>query len=166
MYALQGTAASATWEVEQVSNEKSPPAAVRFTPGLLVEFSGPGARDEAAKVLSRYPTAPAAWIEQNLHPFPDDLRRYPLNWDKLLFIDGGKDSAWSLSSLLRSGEFPLIVYYAPYGNERTLRRIRKLAKRSKSMVILLSEAPYPIWQIHCQYSTMNGKLELLRGSHS
>lgn len=163
MYALQGTTAPAVAEHQE--NSSPEPPEVKLQPGVLVEFSGPGAREEAARLLARNPQVPAAWIEQQLDPFPDEVRRHRLNWDRVLFIEGKKDAAWSLSALLRSECFPILVYYAPYGTERTLRRIRKLAKASRTMVVLLSETPYPVWQIHYQYGTQNGRLELLRGRH-
>jgi hypothetical protein len=136
---------------------------LRLCPGVLVEVSGPDARAQAARLLSAYPGCPAAWIEQSLNPFPDELRRYPLNWDKVLFVDGGKDAGWALSSFLRSGLFPFVVYYAPYGQDRQLRRLRRLARISGSMVLLLREDPLPAWQIHSQYRTHLGRLELVRG---
>ncbi len=137
--------------------------ALPIAPGLLIEISGPEARTFAATLLASYPEHPAAWIEQSLDPFPDEVRRYPLRWDKVLFVNGKKDSRWALFSFLRSGCFPFIVYYGPYGEDRELRRLRKLAKRTHTMVLLLGEEPIPAWQIHCQYRTHQGQLELVRG---
>jgi hypothetical protein len=128
-----------------------------------VELSGPDARNQAAALLAAYPACPAVWIERSLQPFPDDVRRHRLNWDKVLFVDGQKDSPWALSSFLRSGLFPFVVYYAPYGGDRELRRVRRLARQYGSMVLLLGEEPLPAWQFHAQYRTHSGQLELVRG---
>ena len=157
MLALQGSLLPSPVLVETAEEE------LRFTPGVLVEIAGPEAREQAARLLSAYPACPVAWIEQNLEPFPDEIRKFRLNWDKVLFIDGKKDAPWALSSFLREGLFPIIVYYAPYGRDRELRRLRKLAKASGSMVLLLREDNFPAWQIQAQYRTNHGKLELVRG---
>lgn len=136
---------------------------LRFSPGKLVEISGPDARRQAARLLAAYPGCPAAWIESSLDPFPDELRRFRLNWDKVLFVDGKKDAPWALSSFIRSGHFPFVIYYAKYGRDGELRRLRKLAKLNNTMVLLLGDDPFPAWQIHSQYRTHTGKLELVRG---
>lgn len=139
---------------------------LRFAPGILIEISGPEARCQAARLLASYPLCPAAWIEQSLEPFPDEVRRHRLNFDKVLFIDGKKDSAWALSACVRSGEFPIVVYYAPYGQDKELRRLKRMARASGTMVLLLREEILPAWQIHSQYSTHRGRLELVRGRRS
>lgn len=136
---------------------------LRFSPGNLVEISGPDARRQAARLLAAYPGCPAAWIETSLEPFPDEIRHYRLNWDKILFVDGQKDAPWALSAFIRSGEFPFVVYYAPYGRDGELRKLRRLAKATNTMVLLLRDDPLPAWQIHSQYRTHHGKLELVRG---
>ena len=136
---------------------------LRLMPGLLVELSGPDARRKAAELLARYPFCPAAWVEKSLEPFPDEVRRERMHFDRVLFVNGGDDSAWALSTFINSGLFPFVVYYAPYGDERFLRKLRRQAKATGTMVILLREDPLPAWQIHYQYRTNQGALELVRG---
>jgi hypothetical protein len=142
---------------------ESPEDVLRFSPGHLVEISGPDARRQAARLLASYPACPAAWIETSLDPFPEELMRFRLNWDKVLFVDGKKDSSWALSSFVRSGLFPFVVYYASYGQDKELRRLRRVAQATRTMVLLLRDDPLPAWQIHSQYRTHHGKLELVRG---
>lgn len=158
MFALQEVLTSPE-PVFQATEEEG----LRFSPGNLIEVSGPDARRQAARLLESYPLCAAAWIEQSLDPFPDEVRRYRLNWDKILFVDGKKDAAWALSAFVRSGEFPIVVYYAPYGQDKELRRLRRAARASGTMVLLLREEPFPAWQIHSQYRTHQGRLELVRG---
>jgi hypothetical protein len=161
MFALQEVR-SAPEPIFQPQEEEG----LRFCPGILVEIAGPDARAQAARLLESYPLCPAAWIEQSLEPFPDEVRRFRLNFDKVLFIDGKKDSSWALSACVRSGDFPVVVYYAPYGPDKELRRLKRMARASGTMVLLLREETRPAWQIHSQYSTHKGRLELVRGRRS
>ncbi len=84
MLALNETLRTTVLEPVYESSEKE---TLRFSPGNLVEISGPDARKQAATLLEAYPACPAAWIEQNLEPFPDEVRRYRLNFNS--------DSRWA-----------------------------------------------------------------------
>jgi hypothetical protein len=181
MFTLQGTRASSfdTNEYQEPSHSAPtltlvpplPAAApalndapmLRLVPGAVIEISGADARRYTAELLERYQFCPAAWIEKKLEPFPDEVRRYNLYWDRVLFVDGAEDSAWALSMFINSGDFPFVVYYAPYGCEKELRRIRRQAKASGTMVILLREDAYPAFPLQVQYTTQAGALKIYRG---
>lgn len=130
--------------------------------GSLVEISGPEAHRQAARILAENRGLPAAWIEHNLEGMPDDVLRARLDFDKVLFINGRRDATWALSSMVTSKEFPIVVYCAPYENEKFLRRLRRQAKESGCTVLLLREEPCFSWTIRVQLRAVNGGLDVLR----
>lgn len=130
--------------------------------GSLIEISGPEARLQAARILAENRALPAAWIEQNLEALPENLFRMRMNFEKVLFINGRRDSTWAVSSMVASQEFPIVVYYAPYENEKFLRRLRRQARESGTTVLLLREEPCFSWTIRVQLRALNGRLEVLR----
>lgn len=130
--------------------------------GSLIEISGPDARQQAARILAENRHLPAAWIEQNLEALPDDLMRTKMDFKKVLFINGRRDSTWAVSSVLTSACFPIVVYYAPYENEKFLRRLRRQARETGASVLLLRDEPCFSWTIRVHLRAANGKLDVLR----
>jgi hypothetical protein len=130
--------------------------------GSLIEISGPEARLQAARILAENRQLPAAWIEQNLAALPEEVLRTRMDFKKILFINGRRDSTWAASSILTSGQFPIVVYYAPYENEKLLRRLRRQARESGSSVFLLRDEPCFSWTIRVHLTARDGKLEVLR----
>jgi hypothetical protein len=70
---------------------------------------------------------------------------------------------WSLTTFVNSGLFPFVVYAGPLGDEKKMRRLRRQAKLSGTMVILVRDEPLPAWQAHYQYLSNGKRLHLLRG---
>jgi len=130
--------------------------------GSLIEISGPQARIQAARILAENRGLPAVWIEQNLEALPDDIFRTRMDFDKVLFVNGRRDSTWAVSSMISSCEFPIVVYFAPYENEKFLRRLRRQASESGSTVLLLRDEPCFSWAIRVQLRAVNGGLDILR----
>ncbi len=130
--------------------------------GSLIEISGPQARLQAARILAQNRQYSAAWIEKNIAALPDEIFRTRMDFKKTLFVNGKEDSTWTASALLNSGLFPIVVFYAPYENEKFLRRIRREARASNSTVFLLREDPCFSWAIRVQLRALNGALEVLR----
>jgi len=130
--------------------------------GSLIEISGPDARLQAARILAENRQLPAAWIEQNLEALPDEVLRTRMDFKKILFINGRRDSSWAISSVLTSQLFPIVVFYAPYEDEKFLRRLRRQARESGASVLLLRPEPCFSWTIRVQLRAQNGKLDVLR----
>jgi hypothetical protein len=130
--------------------------------GSLIEISGPDARLQAARILAENRALPAAWIEQNLEALPEEVLRTRMDFKKTLFINGRRDSTWAVSSVLSSRLFPIVVYYAPYENEKLLRRLRRQARESGASVLLLRDEPCFSWTIRVHLRALNGRLEVLR----
>jgi hypothetical protein len=130
--------------------------------GSLIEISGAEARLQAARILAQNPGVPAAWIEQNLEALPDEIFRMRMNFDKVLFVNGRRDSTWAVSSMITSRQFPVVVFCAPYENEKLLRRLRRQAREAGVTVLLLRDEPCFSWTIRVQLRAMNGSLDVLR----
>lgn len=146
----------------EIPPQKQLPGNGLLPEGSLIEISGPEARLQAARILSENPGLPAAWIEQNLEAMPDDIFRVRMNFDKVLFVNGRRDSAWAVSSMVTSRDFPIVVYYAPYENEKFLKRLRRHARESGTTILLLREEPCFSWTIRVQLRALSGRLEVLR----
>jgi len=133
--------------------------------GVLVELTGPGKTENVAQLLAENPGLRAAWVEQRFSLLPSALLQRRVNLEKIFFVEGGKDSAWAASSILRSQLFPLIIYHAPYGEERELRRFQLLAERSASTMILLRDQPLEerAWPIRISLAARGRQLSVVKG---
>ena len=128
----------------------------------VVEISGPERFEGAARFLEENPWFHAAWVEKDLSTLPDSVTARDLDLRKILFIDGGKDASWAVSSMLKSGEFPIVVYHAPYGEVKELRRFRRQALQAKATLILIREEPCVAWPISLHIRATRGKLDVLK----
>lgn len=166
LVAAQSYALPADEKETLYASESNPPSTLPneglLPEGSLVEISGPEARLQAARILAKNRHLPSAWVEQNLEALPDDIFRVKMDFKKVLFINGRRDSAWAISSLINSQEFPVVVFSAPYENEKFLRRLRHQARKSGTTVLLLREEPCFSWTIRVQLRALNKKLEVLR----
>lgn len=109
--------------------------------GILAELTGPGKTSAVVQLLAENPQLRAAWVEQRFSLLPSAFTQRQANLEKIFFIEGGKDCAWAAGTILRSQLFPIVVYHAPYGEERELRRFQLLAERSNTTMILLGDKP-------------------------
>ncbi len=131
--------------------------------GCLVEISGADASAQAARFLAEHRQLPVAWIEEDMKTLPEQaVRAANPNLQKILFLDGGKDSSWAAAAMLKSGHFPIIVYRAPYGDIKELRRFRFFARKHNATMILLREEPCFSWPIGLQLRSTAEGIEVLR----
>jgi hypothetical protein len=129
--------------------------------GALVEICGHGKREAVVEFLAENAQHSTAWIEKEFTLFPAAVSQREAALEKIFFIEGGKESAWAASAVLRSQLFPIVVYQAPYGEERELRRFQLLAEKSKSTMIFLSEKKLSLaWPIHLALEFKDGKAEV------
>lgn len=133
-----------------------------FPKGCLVEISGKDAAAQAARFLEENPWMHAAWVEKDLKNLSNEVLHRDLNFSRVLFIDGKEDAGWAASALMRSGHFPVLVYHAPYGEEKELRRFRHICRERNITMILLRDEPCFAWPIAIQMRAARGNLELLR----
>lgn len=129
--------------------------------GALVEISGPGKTEAVARLLAENPL-PVAWVEAKFSLFPSGLRQHQVSLENIFFIESGKDAAWAAGTALRSQLFPLLVYSAPYGEERELRRFQLLAERANATMILLAKKPSLAWPISLSLEMRDRRPAVLR----
>lgn len=130
--------------------------------GALVEITGRGRTETVARLLAEHRDLSAAWIEESLSLFPPALAQRNVALDSIFFIEGGTQTAWAAGAALRSQLFPVVIYDAPYGEERELRRFQLLAEKSHSTMLLLGEDPVPAWPISLALKVEAGRVRVER----
>lgn len=125
--------------------------------GALVEISGRGKTEAAVRFLAEN-SLPVAWIEERFSLFPTALLQREVDPARILFLECGKDSAWAAAQVLRSQLFPILVYSAPYGDERELRRFQLLSETTKATMLLLRPKPSRAWPIALHLKVEGGEL--------
>ena len=141
----------------------------RFAPGLprgaLVELTGPGKTTLVAQFLAENSGLRAAWVESRFSLLPSAFPQRSVDLEKIFFVEGGKDSAWAAATILRAQLFPILVYPAPYGCERELRRFQLLSERSSTTMILLGQKPLEAraWPIKVALEARGRELTLVKG---
>jgi hypothetical protein len=132
--------------------------------GALAEITGPGKTEAAAQLLAENPHLRCAWIEKRFSLLPSALLQREVNLQKIFFVEAGEQSAWAASLILRSGIFPLVVYSAPYGEERELRRLQLLSERSSATTLLLGDQPQTdAWPIRLSLVSHGRRLQVRKG---
>lgn len=133
--------------------------------GILVELTGPGKTESVAQLLAENAGLRAAWVESRFSLLPSAFLQRQVNLEKIFFVEGGKDSAWAAATILRSQLFPLVIYHAPYGEERELRRFQLLAERSATTMLLLGEKPLEqsAWPIRMSLAARGRQLSVVKG---
>lgn len=131
--------------------------------GGLVELSGPGKTEAVVSLLAEHPEASVAWIEEDFSLLPSALPQRKAALDRFFFVEGKKESAWAATLILRSQLFPFLVYHAPFGEEKELRRFQLLAERSRSTMLLLqNEKPTLAWPISLSLEMEKGETKVRR----
>jgi len=116
--------------------------------GGLVEICGHGKTEAVARLLAEHAQAPVAWIEKDFSLLPSALAQRGVPLDKIFFVEAKAECAWAAALVLRSQVFSFVVYNAPFGEEKELRRFQLLAERSRSTMLLLTEEkPSLAWPI-------------------
>jgi len=133
--------------------------------GILVELTGPGKTENVVQFLAENASLRAAWVEQRFSLLPSAFVQRQANLEKIFFIEGGMQCAWAASTVLRSQLFPIVVYHAPYGEERELRRFQLLAERSNTTMILLADKPLEerAWPIRLSLASRGRELSVVKG---
>jgi hypothetical protein len=116
--------------------------------GGLVEICGHGKTEAVGRLLAEHAHTPTAWIEKDFSLLPSALAQRGVPLDKIFFVEAKAEYAWAATLILRARIFPFVVYHAPFGEEKELRRFQLLAERSRSTMLLLTEEkPTLAWPI-------------------
>jgi hypothetical protein len=151
--------------IEKFSREQALPYSLLsqgMPKGVLVEMTGAGKTESAVRFLAENPELGAAWIESSFSLYPPAVAQRQRSLENTFFVEAGKDSAWAASTILRSRLFPVVVYKAPYRDERELRRFQLLAERSRATMLLLGAKPLASWPIALSLEVRERKLFVLR----
>jgi hypothetical protein len=125
--------------------------------GILAEITGRGKTESVAQLLAENPGLRCAWIESRFSLLPSALLQRQVSLENLFFVDAGADAAWAAGAVLRSQIFPLLIYHAPYGEVRELRRFQLLAGKSNGTMLLLGEEPArDAWPIRLSLEAREG----------
>lgn len=115
--------------------------------GVLAEITGNGKTECVAQLLAENPALRCAWIEERFSLLPSALAQRGVCLEKVFFVEGGADAGWVAATVLRAQIFPLVVYRAPYGELKELRRFQLLAGKANTTMILLGDQPSRAWPI-------------------
>lgn len=131
--------------------------------GGLVEIAGPGKTECVVRFLAENPELSAAWVEKTLSIYPPAIAQRRRGLERIFFVEAGAETAWAASTVLRSRLFPIVVYHAPYGCERELRRFQLLAEKAEATVLLLAgREPHAAWPIALSLESSGGALRVRR----
>jgi hypothetical protein len=111
-----------------------------FQAGKITRIFGSGSKDICARFLSQHFHRPAAWIDSEIHPLPEDLKNAKLNWEKILFIYGDEDKEWALKYVLSTKLFPILIFQSNQFSRNFFTSIREKLIQSNSMLILISDS--------------------------
>ena len=109
-----------------------------FPRGSIIELSGQRKLDILADFL-RNRRLPVAWIEYNLNEVSPKLTHLDLDYDKILFINGGEDSSWATLAVLEV--FPIVIFHAPLLSLTDMFQFQNIAKKHGATIIFLNDDP-------------------------
>jgi hypothetical protein len=78
--------------------------------GALCEVSGPGKTEFVTRFLAANSEMRVAWIEDELSIYPNALLQRQVDLNRILFVEAGQDSYWSILQALRSQLFGTVIY--------------------------------------------------------
>jgi hypothetical protein len=118
-----------------------PPLPGGLPRGILTEITGRGKTEAVARLLAENAGLRCAWIEDRFSLLPSALAQRGVSLEKVFFVEAGLEAGWAAATVLRAQLFPLVVYRAPYGDVRELRRFQLLAGKGHSTMVLLGDQP-------------------------
>lgn len=121
-----------------------------FFTGSFIELTGPQRTEFTALFLKENPQMKVAWIEETISINPYALKQKGVDVDAILFIEGKKDITWSLSQVLSSGCFQIVVAENFRFAEKDLRRFQLLSEKTLNHFFLLSPQSSSSWVPHLQ----------------
>jgi len=119
--------------------------------GVLAEITGSGKTECVAQLLAENPLLRCAWIESPFSLLPSALAQRGVSLEKVFFVEGGANAGWAAATVLRAQIFPLVVYRAPYGELKELRRFQLLAGKANTTMILLGDQTAHAWPIRLSW---------------
>lgn len=110
----------------------------------LIEVSGaPGAgkTEWVLNFLRQNPSLRAAWVEEKMSIYPRSFKQRGVDLDRVLFVESHQETLWTVTQLIRSSLFPIVIVQSNLEQTIPLRRLQLLVKRSRGNIILLKDRP-------------------------
>lgn len=121
--------------------------------GAITEISGSGKTELTLRFLAENPELKVAWVEGTFCVYPFAFLQRQVSLDRVLFVEGGKETSWCVLQLLKSQTFAVVVVYVEKCELANLRRWQLTAEKSQAAVIWLSPRPQRLWPVSLQIST-------------
>jgi hypothetical protein len=121
--------------------------------GSVVEFAGTGKTELILHFLKEHPTLSVAWVESRFSLNPYALLQKQVNFESLIFIEGGRDAHWALHQLLQSQAFDLVISGDLNLEENEMRRFKLLSEKAKTTLFLLADKMHTSWVQTVQVQT-------------
>lgn len=121
------------------------------------QITGFGKTEFTVSLLASYPQWKSIWIEEKFSIHPSAFLQRNVTLEKIFFISSEKDWVWSTIQALKSQLFQiLVISMSSFCDEKILRRFQLLAKKSDTIILLLSEKIQNSWPIslHIQMSDL------------
>src|SRR5262249_52928689 len=130
--------------------------------GALTEISGPGKTEWAARFLAQNSGVPVAWVEEEFSVYPFGLLQKQVGLERVLFVESGEDSRWTVFQALRSQAFGVVLFSSTttttrsdtgpefVRDERMLRGLQLAAEKSRASMIFLADQPGDSWPVSLQ----------------
>ena len=116
--------------------------------GAITKLTGSGKTKFLVQFLAENPLLRVAWVEPEFTAYPCAVFQNEVDLRRILFIEAGKEWDWSLLQLLKSALFEVVVFHQSIPiNEKILRRLQLVAKKSSSTLILLSNDRSRSWPV-------------------
>jgi hypothetical protein len=115
--------------------------------GAITHLSGQERTQALLQLLAEHPQLKASWVEQSLSAYPPGFAQAGIRLENLLFVQAGDQVAWTLSQLLRSQIFQVVVAASPLKGELELRRLQLAAEKAGSILLCLAGVEGPDWPI-------------------
>jgi len=113
-----------------------------FRRGTIVEWSGSSKTEAVVQVLREHPQARVAWLEETFTLYPPALLQHQAGLKRILFVETGNQTLWSLLQVLRSSLFDFIVVLGGRTfhslNDSDFRKIQMATEKSGGLVFLLN----------------------------
>ena len=128
--------------------------------GAITEISGCGKTELVVRLLGENPGLRAAWVEQKFSIFPFAFLQRAVDLERILFVEGGVETEWSLLQILKSQAFPVVVAYLEKTDVRTLRRWQLTAEKSGAALVWLTQKPQSLWPVSLQIRVERSEADL------
>ena len=126
--------------------------------GAITEITGVGKTDFVAQILAENSDVRVAWIEKNMSIFPFAFWQRNLGLQRVLFVESGAQTEWTILQILKAQIFKLVVFYVDDFEITSLRRIQLASEKANVICLWLTDKPHSLWPVSLQLQIIKSKL--------